>query len=197
MTKLPICFWVLVLLPSVVAFQGAAGEDKTNKSKAPSKPKASSKTTGTAAPRTAREFLAAGQRLYKAEKYSESVPYLVKAIELGEAVKLPVKHHHGGMNRTLCSGELTLRKGQLKFTSLNDPELDLPADKIIALKPELDKGGRLNAKLLVSQNNKEKREDYNFHVYLAEPSLTYPRCDHPHCPAALDVLYQLLGKVKQ
>jgi Tetratricopeptide repeat/PEGA domain len=146
---------------------------------------------------------------YYMEGNAESEGFLWKAIGLGEAASLPVKHHHGGAMRfitarfdDLCSGNLILRKGVVEFHSneKSDENFNLPTDKIIEVKNEAYKNGRLSVKVKVPKGNKDSDKTYNFHA----PAATVVRlkisevsCQDPSCGVAVNTLYSLLQKLKQ
>lgn len=152
-----------------------------------------------------------GQSYYNAEQYADGVPYLVKAITLGEQVTLPIKHHHRagitGLGDALCSGELTFHQGNFKFAGGCNQNFDTPYNKILVLKPEPQKAARLHVEVnVLNRRNKDEKKDFNFHVYQTglrkvdpnDPNSTdVVYCASQNCSAALDALYQLLQQIKK
>lgn len=152
-----------------------------------------------------------GQSYYNAEQYADGVPYLVKAVTLGERVTLPIKHHHRagltGLGDALCSGELTFHQGNFKFVGGCNQSFDTPYSKILVLKTEPQKAARLHVEVAVlNRRNKDEKKDFNFHVYQTglrkvDPnnpnSIDAVYCASPSCSAALDALYQLLQQIKK
>jgi hypothetical protein len=149
-----------------------------------------------------------GMSYYNSEQYAQSINYLVKAVALGEAVTLPIQHHRrAGFSDALVSGTLILHQRTLRFTGTSGGDFDVPVEKILELKPEPTKAGRLHVEVMIlnKRNNKDEKKDYNFHVVQAgtrkfDPnrpdSIDVVYCSNPHCSAALDALYQLLSKAK-
>jgi hypothetical protein len=163
-------------------------------------------------PDHARAHQLLGLSLYYTGHFAESVEPLAKAVRLGQEVVLPIKHHHRGANMglddALCEGKLTLSRNGLSFNSLNAVGHDFtaPYQKLQEIKPENFKGGRLNIKVSLPEGKGEKRKDYNFHVWqtqlvnTAQPGnrpLMNVNCRDQSCDAAVQMLYQLLMRLKQ
>ena len=108
-----------------------------------------------------------------------------------------------GLEDALCSGKLTLRRAGFEFHSLDMSGHDFSAtyDKVYELKNETGKFGRLHLKVGIAKGNKEKKEDYNFHVTSAGVRSNGVRqvgyCDGPTCQPMVEALYQLLQQLKQ
>ncbi|MEP7339094.1 MAG: PEGA domain-containing protein [Acidobacteriota bacterium] len=150
-----------------------------------------------------------GQSYYQSQQFAESVPYLVKAIGLGQQVTLQIKHHKrdgmslGTLNK-LCPGEFTFQQSNFKFSG-SCGGFEIPYGKIQALLPEPLKGGRLHIEVgIPDKKGKDKKEDYNFHVYQADVRLIDPPkaantivCDAPTCAANVEAIYQILKQLKK
>lgn len=163
-------------------------------------------------PDNPRANLLLGEAYYMSGQ-TESAALLWKAISLGEVVTLPVKHHHGGalgilIGTTtgkfddLCSGNLVLRKGLVEFHSKekSNEDFSVALDKIVEVKNEAQKGGRLFVKVKVPKGNKDSDKKYNFHAPAAaivRLKVSDVYCQDPSCGAAVDTLYALLQKLKQ
>lgn len=158
-------------------------------------------------PDNARASYLLGMSSYALGNYAESVAPLVKAVKAGQPVVLPIKHHHRGPNMglddALCEGRLTLARDSLAFSSTNmvGHDFSVPYQKLLEIKPETFKGGRLNVKVALP-----KSKDYNFHVWqtqlvnTAQPGnrpLMNVNCRDQSCDAAVQMLYQLLAQLKQ
>jgi hypothetical protein len=134
---------------------------------------------------------------------SQSIEYLVKVIKAGETVTLPIKHHHRvlGTQDAFCSGTLTFRKDTFEFRSNDRSGEGVTAlyNKILELKPEGYKGGRVNTKIGIPKGTKEEKKDYNFHVPIAyitsQAGYADARCDN--CDGMVQSLYLLFQKLKQ
>jgi hypothetical protein len=127
---------------------------------------------------TSRELLAAypdnaqgskllGLAYFLSARYSESVPFLTRAMSLGEQVVLPIQHHHRGVfNNELCSGSLTIGRGMLGFVSQDKQghDFNVPASKIYELAAEPQKDGRVHVQVGIQKGPKEDKKTYNFHV---------------------------------
>lgn len=146
-----------------------------------------------------------GQASYMTGQADSATP-LWKALSLGEAVTLPIKHHHGnvgglltGKLDDLCSGNLILRKGSIEFQSKekSDENFSVRIDKIIEVKNEIRKGGRLSLKVKIPKGNKETDKTYNFHALAALVFRPNVVCAEPSCGVTVDTLYTLLQKLKQ
>jgi len=153
-----------------------------------------------------------GQSYYQSQQFAESVPYLVKAIGLGELVSIQIKHHKrdgmslGTLNK-LCPGELTFQQDKFKYSGSCGGDFESPYGKILALKPEPLNGGRLHLEVgIPDKKNKDKDEKYNFHVYQADVRLLDPKnpksantvvCDAPTCATNVEALYQILKQLKK
>ncbi len=156
-------------------------------------------------PDNPRANLLFGQASYMTGQADSATP-LWKALSLGEAVTLPIKHHHGnvgglltGKFDDLCSGNLILRKGLIEFQSKekSDENFSVQINKIIEVKNEIRKGGRLSLKVKIPKGNKETDKTYNFHALAALVFRPNVVCVEPSCGVTVDTLYTLLQKLKQ
>jgi hypothetical protein len=156
-------------------------------------------------PDNARANLLLGQAFYMTGQADSATP-LWKALSLGEAVTLPIKHHHGNVGGILTgkfddlySGNLILRKGLIEFQSKekSDENFSVQINKIIEVKNEIRKGGRLSLKVKIPKGNKETNKTYNFHALAALVFRPNVVCVEPSCAATVDTLYTLLQRLKQ
>jgi serine/threonine protein kinase len=141
--------------------------------------------------------------------YSESLPYLSKAIDLGETVTFPIKHHHRGdfgLGDDLCEGEVIFKKGALEFHSTNrrGEDFSILSAKLYEVRSEPTKSGRVSIDVGISKGNKDEKKTYNFHstqagIRLLDPnnpqSLHVLFCNN--CQPMMDVFYKLMMKEKQ
>ena len=99
----------------------------------------------------------------------------------------------------LCSGTLVLRKGLIEFHSKekSDENFSVPIGKLIEVKNEDRKGGRLSIKVKLPKGNKESDRTYNFHALAAVVARPNVVCGEPSCAATVETLYTLLQKLKQ
>jgi hypothetical protein len=143
------------------------------------------------------------------QNYQESLPYLSKAIELGEEVGFPIKHHHRGemgLGDALCDGQVTFKKGALQFHSLSrgGEDFSISSSKVYEVKSEPQKSGRVSVVVTLPKGGKDERKTYNFQstaagIRLYDPnnpnSLHVLFCNN--CEPMMQVFYQLVLKVKQ
>lgn len=95
-----------------------------------------------------------------------ALPYLRRAVALGETLSFNVKHFHTlKKGEGLCQGQLLLRRGVLEFRSAENPadSFLVPFAKVLNLRPDAEKGWRLSMKVLLLRGNKETGVDYSFH----------------------------------
>jgi hypothetical protein len=158
-----------------------------------------------AQPDNPRANLLFGQASYMTGQV-DSATALWKALSLGEVVTLPIKHHHGGVKSLitgklddLCSGNLVLRKGLIEFQSKekSDENFSVQISKLVEVKNEIRKGGRLSLKVKLPKGNKETDKTYNFHALAALVVRPNVICMDPSCGITVDTLYTLLQKLKQ
>jgi hypothetical protein len=158
-------------------------------------------------PDEARANLRVGQSYYLKTKYLESVPFLTRAISLGEEVTIPVLHHHGSewTTENLDRADLTIKKGEVRFSPSCGNSFVAPLQRVDEIRTE--KRGRLHLRVSVQQaNNKEKRQEYNLHpresiLFKRTPesanSMIGVACNDGRCPAAAEALYSLLMQAKK
>lgn len=133
----------------------------------------------------------------------EALNYYTRAIQNGEVIRVPIKHHHrAGLNDDLCNGVLTFSRGSLAFNSTDRPGHDFttPMSGVAGMKWEPQKAARINMDVLLGGD----RRDYNFQhtttqLVRAQPgnpnSLIVLLC--PGCEPEMNFLYQLLLRLKQ
>lgn len=154
-----------------------------------------------------------GHSLFHTGQYAASTPHLVKALQLGETITLPVKHHHvisrtllGQANDDLCAGQFVLRKGGFEFQAAEPSHsFQLAPAKIYELSLGAHKNTpRLHTRVGLLKGRKENKEDFNFFADRAalrkrDPnqanSLTDVFCQG--CQPALDAVYQVLLQLKK
>jgi len=154
-----------------------------------------------------------GRSYFNNGQYAASVSYLVKSIQLGEQVTLPVKHHHtegrtilGQANDGLCSGQFILRKGAFEFQA-SDPShsFNVAASKIYELALGSHKNTpRLHTKVGIAKGNKEEKKDFNFFADRAAVRKHDPNVANSindvycqDCQSLTDALYQILLQIKK
>jgi len=157
-------------------------------------------------PEQPRANLLMGLSYFYSGLYSDSFPYLSKAVALGEQIILPIRHHHRVfLSDDLCTGRITIGAGIFAFNSTNRTghDFSVPANKIYELKPEPQKAGRIHTQVGVQKGAKEDKKTYNFHVIRAgtrryDPnnpsSITVVYCDN--CVQETQLIYQLLEQLK-
>lgn len=125
-----------------------------------------------------------GMAYYQSRDYEKSVPYLAKAVALGEKVTFTVAHHRkvfagssdNGPDNDLSEGDLILHKDslELRITSnttktgvrVSDESFRVPLSAVYELKHEANKEGRLKVEVGITGGGgagKEKRRTYNFY----------------------------------
>jgi tetratricopeptide (TPR) repeat protein len=151
-----------------------------------------------------------GQSYYIYGDAETAITYLSKAFLLGETITIPIKHHNvsklgilKGGGDELRLGFLILRKGAFEFHCKDNPEKDfiVSSDKIIEIKNESHKEGRIYVKVKIPKGKKESEENYNFHVYLAQIKRNSIGkegvvCDSPGCTPMVNTLHKLLQQIK-
>ena len=157
-------------------------------------------------PDNAQATVLLGLAYYYSEQYALSATALTRAVALGEQVILPIRHHHRVLfSDDLCSGRLTVGRGELSFTSADKTGHDftVAANKIYELTSEPRKGGRVHVQVGIQKGAKEEKKTYNFHVSHAgtrrfDPnnasSITVVYCNN--CDEETQVIYQLLRQLK-
>ncbi|MBI3650588.1 MAG: PEGA domain-containing protein [Acidobacteria bacterium] len=162
-------------------------------------------------PDHAKANLLLGQSYFALGNRDQANAYLLKAYALGEPISLPIKHHHlsklgilNGKANELCMGVLVFRKGGFEFHSKDKAEEDftITVDKIIEIKNEAYKEGRLSVRVKIPKGKKEAEVTYNFHVHFAEvrrnaAGVAMLACDNPNCVPLVDTLQKLLQQIKQ
>ncbi|MEK6300517.1 MAG: serine/threonine-protein kinase [Acidobacteriota bacterium] len=138
---------------------------------------------------------------------AKGTEYLAKAIDMGETVTLPIKHHHyeGALkiDEGFCSGYVKLRKATFEFHSEETTAHDFsaPTDKIYDLRDDSYKGGRLHLKVGVLTGMTEVAQNYNFYAPPAglrkQMTITRVYCENPACQPMAQTLYQLLARFKK
>jgi hypothetical protein len=146
------------------------------------------------------------------EMYSESYNYLAKALELGEDVSLPVKHHHAEfLDQDLCSGYITLKRDAFEFnsTSISGHGFNVPLSRIYELGLDPDVAGRLHTRVGILTGKKEAKKNYNFHSaevrMVRETTWLTPTApissNNIYCTVAcqpsMEVIYKLLRHLMQ
>lgn len=157
-------------------------------------------------PNQPRAELLLGESYYNAGS-AKGLEYLSEAINMGETVTLPIKHHHYEgvlkLNEGLCSGYVKLTKATFEFHSEETRAHDftVPTDKIYDLRDESYKGGRLHLKVGIQTGGTEVAQDYNFYAPPAglRKQMTIMRvyCENPACQPTAQTLYQLLARFKK
>jgi serine/threonine protein kinase len=157
-------------------------------------------------PNLARADLLLGESYYNSGS-AKAAEYLAKAIDMGETVTLPIKHHHyeGALkiNEGLCSGYVKLGKAAFEFHSeeASSHDFTAPTDKIYDLRDESYKGGLVHLKVGVQTGGVEVAQNYNFYAPPAglRKQMTIMRvfCENPACQPMAQTLYQLLARFKK
>jgi serine/threonine protein kinase len=144
-----------------------------------------------------------GHTSYRQKDFPKSIAFFSKAIDLGEQVVLPVKHHHGGFPDYLCTGIVTLSRSSLAFhsTTASGHDFNVPANKILEIKNEPLKASRVNVNVAIPNGKKEDKKDFNFHNPAADRYPVSPGSDMvalrcPDCDDSMFVLYRLLAKIR-
>ncbi|HEY1403129.1 MAG TPA: nuclear transport factor 2 family protein, partial [Pyrinomonadaceae bacterium] len=152
-------------------------------------------------PDNARANLLLGLSYLKGKRYTNSTPYLSKALVLGEAVKIPIKHHHYVFltGDAFCEGYLAFGKNVFEFhsTSQGGHDFSVPFSKIYELLMEQLHGGRLRVKVGIQKEKKEDRKTYNFHLTEAYLSKDQKNIVNAHCNACEQDLQGLFQLIKQ
>lgn len=154
-----------------------------------------------------------GQSYFYTEKFAESVSYLVKAIQLGEQITLPVKHHHvAGFSMVaksddFCSGQLILRKKGIEFQTNNTKDsFSTTPDKIyeLGVEPHKNTTVKLHTKVGILKGKKEEKRDFNFFANQAELRKRDPNAANSiidaycqGCQPAVESLHQLVQEIKK
>jgi hypothetical protein len=119
-----------------------------------------------------------GLSYYQTSQFAKGIPALRQAIILGEEVRFPIKHRHGGpglgLDEDMCVGEIVLRKDSVEFhsTSTNSESgqlrfsthgFNVPFKQVYELKLNPRKLGRLEIKIGVPDGSKEKRKEFDLY----------------------------------
>jgi hypothetical protein len=119
----------------------------------------------------------------------EALGYLRRAVELGEAITINVKHFHKlKKGEGLCQGQLVMRRGELEFHSGEYPadSFRVAVNRVSALRATSDRGGGLSMKVYLMTLDKKKKQkeqwvDYHFHPPEAALQSKNPRkANSPH-----------------
>ncbi len=158
-----------------------------------------------ASPQHPKGNLLLGQATYGQKRFAESIGHFRIALELGQEVVFPIKHHHAGFPHDgLCTGVVTLTKTTLAFRSTSSGGHDFKVDgkKILEMKSEPEKAARVNVNVSITNGKKEEKRDYNFqnvNAALYDVSTTTTprlRVGCQRCDDSMNVLYQLLLLVR-
>jgi serine/threonine protein kinase len=150
--------------------------------------------------------LLAGRALYGLRQFNDSTTYLSRAVDLGEEVTLPTKHHHAGFpSDGLCEGFVSLGRAAFAFrsTTAGGHDFSVAPSKILEVKNEPQKASRINVKVAITNGNKEEKKDYNFQnagatlidTGTSRVSIYHVACNG--CDDSMNVLYMLLTKIRQ
>lgn len=156
-------------------------------------------------PNHPRANLIAGYSHYQAARFGDSLPFLMKAIELSQQVSLPVRHYEKVSSKDqLFAGTLTLQPGSLSYRSSERPGLDfaVPSGRVYELRLDPQKGGRLYAQLGVVRvsGKKEKKEKFYFHPSTSSFNVVGSRSSIEclvSCQQELQAIYRLVLRAKQ
>jgi PEGA domain len=130
-----------------------------------------------------------GLSLLRQNRQAEAFGYLRRAVELGEAVAIGVKHFHKlKKGEGLCQGQIVVRRGELEFRSGEGPadSFRVALNRVSALRPTADRGGGLSMKVYLTTLDKKKKPkeqwvDYHFHPPEAALQSKNPRkANSPH-----------------
>lgn len=135
-----------------------------------------------------------GNALYVTRDFDGAWLYWKRSIDLGEAVSLPIRHHHRiALRVDLCNGVLILTTDALEFRSeRSGHDFDVPLSNVSELKAEPQKGGRIHVRIATVKDGKVEKRTYNFHVASADLSANTVQCDG--CEAEVNLLYKLLQR---
>lgn len=161
-------------------------------------------------PNQPRVNLLLGMSYFNKGNYSQSSNYLANAIDFGETVTIPIKHHHRaglmGLEDELSNGTLTFKKGSLQYQSLerSDEDFNIPASKLYKIKPEAQKAGRVNIEVGIPKGTKEDKKTYNFHsaqarivqAQVQNVKATRSVADCNNCEPMVELISTLLRKLK-
>ncbi|MBI3650587.1 MAG: protein kinase [Acidobacteria bacterium] len=146
-----------------------------------------------------------GQSYYN-EGSDAGIGFLVKALEAGEKITLPIKHHHfEGMfhiDDGFCVGALVFQKGGLAFRSdeVSEHSFSVSGSAITDLRNEADKAGRIHIKAPFNKNGREVMENFNFHPPAAGLNSGKMRttvfCNSPACLPQAETVYQLFLRLR-
>lgn len=165
-----------------------------------------------------RANLLLGQCYYNSDDYLNSIPYLAKAISMGEEFRMNITHRHKGganildisgkiLSEDLCEGVIILRKNSFEFQSSSTTKLSkssgkhdfqIPYRKIMELNPTFAKD-QLGMKISLTDNSKEKAKPYDFfpeQATLVSNSRDGAEIRCSNCKHTTQVLYKLLQQLK-
>lgn len=138
-----------------------------------------------------------GSSFYSQGNYNESIPYLARAVTLGENIAIAVKHRHGGSwdGKSLCTGRLTMHLDAFEFYSdqFPDESFKVAYSKIyeMSIKDEM----RLFTKIaLLKPDGKESKKEYNFYSTDADATGRIVLC--PSCLSQMQVVLQILRQFR-
>ncbi len=141
-----------------------------------------------------KDQLQLGMVAYRSGRFSESTVALIKALDLGQTVTLPVQHHHGNfLEQSVNSGTLTISADRVTFRESSDPShnFDVTGERIYTLKSEPQKASRVHVNVGIVDGGKEHRKDYNFQNVNTREMKCVP------CDDSMLVLYALLDHVRK
>jgi S1-C subfamily serine protease len=174
-----------------------------------------------------RANLLLGKAYYETKDYERSIPYLAKAIKLGEKVTFPITHHRrvfagegdNGPDNDLSEGEIILQKESIEFrrtsertktgVQVSDESFSAPLSKIYELKYETDKSEKLKMEVGIQYTekgvNKEKRRTYNFypgdakveHTGMKLTSMAKTQISCVSCSPVTKIIYNLLLNIRK
>src|ERR1044071_679032 len=139
-----------------------------------------------------------GVSMFSSGNYADSLPYMLKAMTLGESISFPVKHRHGGSwaGKSLCSGNITLSPNTFEFHSTDyvADHFRIPYSKIseMAVKDEI----RLFTKVaVIKPDGKEGERGYDFYSTDANAQGRMVYCSS--CLPQMRVIIQLMRQFKE
>jgi hypothetical protein len=158
-----------------------------------------------AEPQNPRAHVVVGQSLYQAGRYAASTPHLIKAVDLGEEVRLPVKHHHVDFSSftpsdDLCSGHLTFRRTGVSFESTDRGDgFSLAQGQIAEVVDEGSKTVRVRVKLNRGKGLNDQATFYNVRARVGpNPGAAGTRVVHcDGCDGSLEVVHELMVRMRR
>jgi hypothetical protein len=108
-----------------------------------------------------------GEADYRVGNYAEALSHLRDAIEAGQAVELPVKHHRTSFglmpSDSLDEGSLTIAKQSLSFQSVARRQDDFESSGIAQVDRVRAFPGRVAVRVIIEREGKQERRLYNFY----------------------------------